>query len=135
MGLKPTVQGWMREGCSMRIASNMGSDTEVYTPRKLTDPHDFLAYDTLTTAPPNRMCFPAQIADASKFLQEGETDADFCKRLTTEAGVTLIPTSGFYVAPDPPRTLVRFAFCKSDDKLHSALKRLESYFSSLQHAQ
>lgn len=69
------------------------------------------------------------MADASKFLREGETDADFCKRLALEAGVALIPTSGFYVAPDPPTTLVRFAFCKSDDKIHAALRCLEAYFA------
>lgn len=31
------------------------------------------------------------LADASTFLREGETDVEFCKRLTVEAGVTLIP--------------------------------------------
>uniref|UniRef100_A0A7S3VSG2 Aminotransferase class I/classII large domain-containing protein n=1 Tax=Dunaliella tertiolecta TaxID=3047 RepID=A0A7S3VSG2_DUNTE len=67
------------------------------------------------------------VADASKFLRPTETDVDFCQRLTIEAGVTLIPISGFYVSPDPPKQLVRFAFCKDDSKLNTALDKLRAY--------
>lgn len=35
--------------------------------------------------------------------------------------------SGFYVGPNPPRHLVRFAYCKRDEKLHAAVERLEKY--------
>lgn len=35
--------------------------------------------------------------------------------------------SGFYVGPDPPRNLVRFAYCKDDAKLHAAVERLTKY--------
>lgn len=31
------------------------------------------------------------LADASRFLRPGETDSEFCQRLTIEAGVTIIP--------------------------------------------
>nr|QKY14876.1 pyridoxal phosphate-dependent aspartate aminotransferase (PLPAT) [Polytomella parva] len=67
------------------------------------------------------------IADVSRFLKPGETDVDFCQRLTVEGGVTLIPTSGFYVGPNPPRHLVRFCYCKDDSKIKAALERLEKY--------
>ncbi|KAL6755596.1 pyridoxal phosphate-dependent transferase [Haematococcus lacustris] len=70
------------------------------------------------------------VADVSKFLREGEDDAAFCKRLTVEAGVTLIPISGFYVGPDPPRHLVRFAYCKDDAKLEAACQRLGTYLAA-----
>lgn len=35
--------------------------------------------------------------------------------------------SGFYVGPNPPRHLVRFAYCKDDAKLMAAVERLEKY--------
>ncbi|KAK9832533.1 hypothetical protein WJX81_006591 [Elliptochloris bilobata] len=57
-----------------------------------------------------------------------ETDTDFSIRLTKEAGVTTIPVSAFYISADPPRTLVRFCFCKTDDKLRQACDALESFF-------
>lgn len=53
----------------------------------------------------------------------------FCERMTTEAGVTMLPVSAFYASPDPPRYLVRFVFCKTDDKLQKACDLLEAYFS------
>lgn len=67
------------------------------------------------------------VGDVSKFLREGEDDQAFCKRLTVEGGVTLIPISGFYVGPNPPKHLVRFAYCKDDSKLHAAIDRLQKY--------
>jgi len=60
-------------------------------------------------------------------LALGEDDVTFCRRLITEAGVTAIPVSAFYES-DAPRTFIRFAFCKSDDLLHEALRRLTTYF-------
>ncbi|KAA6425183.1 MAG: transaminase [Trebouxia sp. A1-2] len=45
------------------------------------------------------------------------------------AGVTALPVSAFYVSPDPPRYLVRFCFCKADEKLHKACNLLENYFA------
>ena len=49
--------------------------------------------------------------------------------MTTEAGVTMLPVSAFYQSPDPPRYLVRFVFCKTDEKLQKACDLLEAYFS------
>lgn len=70
------------------------------------------------------------VADVSAFLKEGETDEDFAKRLTVEAGVTTIPTSGFYISEDRPTHLVRFCYCKDDAKLLSACDRLEKYLGT-----
>ena len=57
---------------------------------------------------------------------------EFCKRLTVEAGVTLIPVSAFYASEQAPRHLVRFAFCKDDAKLLGACDRLEEYLKQQQ---
>merc|ERR1712130_217760 len=57
-----------------------------------------------------------------------ETDVQFATRLTTEAGVTVIPVSAFYVSKDKPQHLVRFCFCKDDDKLQRATDQMERYF-------
>ena len=36
--------------------------------------------------------------------------------------------SAFYVSANPPRSLVRFCFCKTDDKLQRACDALEEFF-------
>ena len=53
-------------------------------------------------------------------------DVDFCRLLTTEAGVTAIPISAFFEG-DAPTTFVRFAFCKQDHVLDEALGRLGKF--------
>lgn len=61
-----------------------------------------------------------------------DDDVSFCFHLTRHAGVTLIPVSAFYEdANAAPRTLVRFVFCKTDEKLSQACDRLEEYFGRL----
>ena len=52
--------------------------------------------------------------------------------LTQEVGVTAIPPSAFYSDPNIPlaKNLLRFAFCKNEDTLIEAQRRLDSYFSS-----
>lgn len=84
------------------------------------------------------------VADAAAFASPEEDDAAFCRRLAAEGGVALIPVSAFYLGgepaagsvagdggagprPAPPRTLVRFAFCKSVPVLDEAVARLERY--------
>ncbi|HEY4264912.1 MAG TPA: aminotransferase [Micropepsaceae bacterium] len=59
-----------------------------------------------------------------------ETDREFCKRITREAGITPIPLSVFY-SEGGPADLVRFAFCKKRAVLEDAGKRLNNYFSAL----
>ncbi len=51
------------------------------------------------------------------------TDQEFGLHLARDLGVATIPLSPFYVA-DPPRTLIRFAFCKRDEVLDEAVSRL-----------
>jgi aspartate/methionine/tyrosine aminotransferase len=47
------------------------------------------------------------VADVSSWLRPGEDDVSLCKRLTAEAGVTLIPISAFYASDARPHHLVR----------------------------
>jgi aspartate/methionine/tyrosine aminotransferase len=56
-------------------------------------------------------------------------DVAFCRHITEAAGVTAIPVTAFYDAPDPPRHYARFAFCKSDDVLDEAVARLRRHFA------
>ena len=63
---------------------------------------------------------------------------DFCRALPERCGVVAIPSSVFYGSGRPAvagsenagRTLVRWAFCKRDEVLHEALRRLESWTPS-----
>ncbi|KAI3436192.1 hypothetical protein D9Q98_002247 [Chlorella vulgaris] len=73
------------------------------------------------------------VADFAGLLPGGsqEDDVAFCYRLTAEAGVTLIPVSAFYAdRATAPRTLVRFVFCKTDEKLQTACDKLRAYFNA-----
>lgn len=75
------------------------------------------------------------VADVSSLLRPGEDDVSLCKRLTAEAGVTLIPLSAFYASDQRPHHLVRFCFCKNDEKLTSACEKLEAYLKQQQQQQ
>ncbi|MGU3500048.1 pyridoxal phosphate-dependent aminotransferase [Mycobacterium sp. C31M] len=56
----------------------------------------------------------------------GYTDSTaFCAELPTRAGVAAIPMSAFTSADNGWNHLVRFAFCKRDDTLDEAIRRLE----------
>ena len=62
------------------------------------------------------------IADAAPL---GAEDAlTFCHELPERAGVVGVPVSVFHDDPDAARTLVRFAFCKRDEVLAEAVRRL-----------
>jgi N-succinyldiaminopimelate aminotransferase len=64
------------------------------------------------------------IADAAPL---GAVDAlEFCRELPRRAGVAGVPVSVFHDDADAARTLVRFAFCKRDEVLHSAVSRLHA---------
>ena len=55
----------------------------------------------------------------------GETDGiDFCMSLPKRCGVVAVPTQVFYDNPEAGRLLVRFAFCKRDEVLDEASRRL-----------
>ena len=71
------------------------------------------------------------IADISAHLRPGESDLDFCKRMTREARVTAIPLSAFYegAASGPESHCVRFAFCKRERVLDEAAARLRAWLA------
>ncbi|WP_306839734.1 pyridoxal phosphate-dependent aminotransferase [Catenuloplanes nepalensis] len=48
----------------------------------------------------------------------------FCRELPARAGVAAIPTQVFYDDPESARTLVRFAFCKREEVIDEAVRRL-----------
>lgn len=57
-----------------------------------------------------------------------EDAVELCERLPHEAGVVAIPLSAFTAAPiDRTRSLVRFAFCKRQEVLEDAVKRLVAW--------
>lgn len=68
------------------------------------------------------------VADAAGLMRPGEDDAAFCDRVCAEAKVAAIPVSAFYLSPDPPKTLVRFAYYKADAVLEDAAAKLGAYF-------
>lgn len=55
-------------------------------------------------------------------------DVVFCRYLTIEAGVTVVPVSALYASDDIDH-LIRFCFCKRDEVLNAALERLSSHFT------
>jgi N-succinyldiaminopimelate aminotransferase len=64
------------------------------------------------------------IADAAAL---GTTDGlEFCRELPGRVGVVGVPVSVFCDDKEAARTLVRFAFCKRDEVLEEAVRRLAS---------
>ncbi len=53
-----------------------------------------------------------------------QRDAEFAEWLVREAGVASVPGSSFYSRPQDGRTMVRFAFCKTEELLADAARRL-----------
>jgi N-succinyldiaminopimelate aminotransferase len=54
----------------------------------------------------------------------GVDGVEFCRSLPERVGVVAIPTSVFYDDRDAGRSLVRFAFCKRDEVIAEASRRL-----------
>lgn len=55
-----------------------------------------------------------------------EDDVSFCKHLIEEVHVAAIPPSFFYNNPANGKSLVRFAFCKTEEVLREAIARMAS---------
>lgn len=56
----------------------------------------------------------------------GEKDGvAYCMSLPERCGVVAVPTQVFYDDPDAGRSIVRFAFCKKDEVLTEAVRRLK----------
>ena len=58
-----------------------------------------------------------------------DDDEAFCRMITTEAGVTAVPVSAFYLDADVDH-FVRFCFCKQDQVLDRALEKLASFLTN-----
>ncbi|XP_002990980.2 uncharacterized protein LOC9659994 [Selaginella moellendorffii] len=54
-------------------------------------------------------------------------DMEFCMHLVHKVGVAAIPPSGFYEDPQDGKHLVRFAFCKDEDTLKAAVRKLRDH--------
>ena len=54
-------------------------------------------------------------------------DVEFCRHITTEAGVAAVPVSAFYQSGEI-KHFARFCFCKEKASLTKALDRLNSHF-------
>jgi aminotransferase len=53
-------------------------------------------------------------------------DTTFARKLVDDVGVAVVPGSSFYHDPGAGRSKVRFCFCKQDETLHEADRRLAS---------
>ncbi len=53
-----------------------------------------------------------------------DTSIEFCLALPEAAGVVAVPSEVFYTTKEAGRHLVRFAFCKKDEVLDEAIRRL-----------
>ena len=58
---------------------------------------------------------------------EFDDDLEFCRYLTTEIGVAAIPCSFFWKDRRDGKDLVRFCFCKKEETLEEAVKRLKRW--------
>jgi aminotransferase len=54
-----------------------------------------------------------------------DDDVAFARHLVEEVGVAVVPGSSFYADPADGRRQVRFAFCKKDETLDEAARRLQ----------
>jgi len=68
-------------------------------------------------------------ADISSIGYEG-TDEEFCRMITTEAGVAALPVSAFYASEGAKTNFVRFCFCKREDVLQQAISKLDKFFTN-----
>jgi N-succinyldiaminopimelate aminotransferase len=57
------------------------------------------------------------------------TDEEFCRLITTEAGVAAVPFSAFYQSEGAMTNFARFCFCKKPEVLDTAVEKLKRFFS------
>ncbi len=56
-------------------------------------------------------------------------DVEFCRHITTEAGVAAVPVSAFYQSAGVDH-FARFAFCKDARSIDEAIRRLKAHFGA-----
>ena len=129
---RPTLVAATREGQAVphlrgrhavpaRRRRRLGLGDEVYA-----------ALATELRAKRDRLCAgsrrPASRAAARRHLlrqrRRRRDGMEFCRELPERAGVVAIPTSVFYDDAEAGRTLVRFAFCKREEVIDEAARRL-----------
>jgi len=111
---------------AVALALGLGDDTYRAVASSLQAKRDLLCEGLtaagMTVARPAATYFV--IADAAPL---GANDGlDFCRRLPALCGVVAVPVSVFCDDQEAARTLVRFAFCKRDEVLNEAVRRLGS---------
>jgi N-succinyldiaminopimelate aminotransferase len=111
---------------AVAVALGLGDDTYRAVASSLQAKRDLLCEGLnaggLTVASPDATYFV--IADAAPL---GAIDAlDFCRQMPAMCGVVAVPVPVFCDDQEAARTLVRFAFCKRDEVLHEAVRRLGS---------
>lgn len=76
---------------------------------------------------------PAWLKESTEACPVMTRDWALARHLLLEGGVACIPPSAFHERATKPaaRNLIRFAFCKSDDSLHEACRRLKAACSAL----
>ncbi|HZP21041.1 MAG TPA: aminotransferase [Bauldia sp.] len=78
--------------------------------------------------------FDVAACDGTYFLTADVTplglgdDAELCRVITVQAGVTAIPVSAFYTE-NPPTNFIRFCFAKRDEVLDGAVERLSHWIA------
>ena len=58
-------------------------------------------------------------------------DVEFARYLVKDVGVAAVPGSSFYKNADKGRTKLRFCFCKKDDTIAEAERRLSKVAPAL----
>lgn len=82
----------------------------------------------LTCTPPEGAYYV--MADAS--VLGAADDFAAARMLVEQAGVAAVPGSSFYPGnPDRGRTLLRFAFCKREETINEAARRLRAFAASV----
>ncbi|MCP1212234.1 aminotransferase [Acetobacter okinawensis] len=111
------------------VAFGLNKDTDYFA----TLAQDMATQGTLLASGLQRLGFGVLPYQGSYFvmaditpLANGLDDVAFTRMLSEQARVTAIPASAFYHS-DPPRNLIRFAFCKRPEVLREALNRLEAW--------
>jgi len=67
------------------------------------------------------------MVDIDHLARAGEDDTAFAMRLVKEAGVATVPGSSFYNPPSLGHHQIRFCFCKKDETLLDAARRLKAW--------